>query len=339
MQGAGTEASWLKGRVTYGSDCVVRDLKLGDALYAVRNRAGASNTLFERVRFRGGGGTGVDSSLIKLGDGASSCDHITFSDCLVERNLGVEDASYSRGYLDISIVENGDPGGAHVDSITFAGCHVGVSNGRTDIARNIGSPYADLVAYTWHGGDLVADHGWSNLRIVDCVFEAADAFCIDLADYPLPSGERASGPALVSGCTLKGGGARGSLYGYTICVESPKGVVIEGNTIYRGANNTFKMGCGDMSTVSPATVVRDNLFDLASDQGVALGAPYFYLKGAGNRFTGNAVRAAAGDLVFWLHQARNNTITGNTLTVPASATIFGFGEGCSGNVLAPNTVN
>ena len=238
--------------------------------------------------------------------------------------------SFTNGFNNIRITENAAPGGAHVEGITFEGCHIGVSNG----VRS-GCPRMDLEAVTLDlsGAGRYA-HGWSDLVVRNCVFEAADWYNIDLADWPLTGTQtRASGPALITGCTLKGAGK------YTICVESPKGVVIENNTIYRAGMNTFKMGCGDMSAVAPATVVRGNLFDLTVGNGFAAGSPLFWLKGAGNRFTGNTVRTTSSGRIFELTQARDNTVTGNLLTLPASATLFAVDEGCSGNVLSPNTVN
>ena len=329
LVGAGMNVCWIRGRVTAGSHVTLRDLKVGAKGYSFRLTAKARLSTFEHVRFRGGGGSGGDAPVILLGDWARSCDHITFKDCKVECNLGVEDSSFSRGFNNIRITENAAPGGAHVDSITFDGCRIGVSNG----VRS-GCPRMSLEAYTADlAGTGVFTHGWSNLKIIGCVFEAADWYNIDLADHAKPDGSRASGPALVSGCTLKGAA------NYTICVESPKGVVIENNTIYRAATNTFKMGWRDMSTVDPATVVRNNLFDLTVNNGFSAGSPLFWLKGGDNRFTGNTVKTTSTGRIFELTQARDNTVTGNLLTVPASATLFAVDEGCSGNVLSPNTVN
>ena len=322
------DSSHLKGKILYGSNVVVRDVKLGDAGHSTRNARGASNVLFERCRFRGGGGTGSDSYVVLFGDGTNSCDHITLRDCQIECNLGVEDSSFSKDFNNMRITENGISGGAHVDSITLERCHFGVSNGIRS-----GCPRMDIEAYTWDGGTGHVTHGWSNLKIVDCVFEVSDWYNIDLADDAKDDGTRASGPALVSGCTLKGG------KNYTLCIESPKGVVIENNIIYRASNNTLKMGCGDMSSVNPGTIFRNNTIDLATNQGLALGSPAFFLKGGDNRFTGNVVRTTSSSRIFELQQARNNIITGNFITMPATATLFVIDDGCSGNLLTPNTVN
>ena len=191
----------------------------------------------------------------------------------------------------------------------------------------------DLEAYTWDGGTGHYTHGWSNLVVTNCVFEPSDWYNIDLADAAKADGSRASGPALISGNTLEGAG------NYTICIESPEGVVIENNAIYQSSNNTIKFGCGNMSTVNPGTIIRNNVFDLTAANGHSIGSPYFYIKGGDNQFTGNTVKAASGSRVFELQQARNNTITGNTLMVPGSATRFVLDDGCSGNVISPNSTN
>jgi len=313
--GQGMDASYIDGGVAYGSNVIVRDIKLGTAGFSIHNAKNASNTVFERVRFRGGGGASVlNSPVVRLGGSDRSANHITFKDCLIERNLGTENAERSLGFNNIGIMEVADAGGAHVDSITFDGCHVGVSNGRTDIPRNIGGPRAGLEAYTDPNGAPV--HGWSNLNLVNCVFEATDSFCVDLADTPLPSGERASGPARIAGCTLKGGGWGGAPFGYTLCLEAPKGVVIENNTIYRGYNNT--LGCGASSGIGGGYIIRDNTIDCTFDNGITpLPATGYHamvlLLGDGNVFTGNTIVTNVGGLQLELQNFTRGSVTGNTL--------------------------
>ena len=335
--GSGMERSWLHGAVKAGSHVTLLDLKIGTEGKSFRLSPGAHDSTFARCRFRGGGGESADCAVIMLGYGmGNDCARITFSDCKVECNLGVEDAQHSRDFNNISVFEVGAAGGSHVTDVTFKGCHIGVSNG----VRS-GSPRAGLEAFTDSSRGPVV-HGWSNLRIVDCVFEATDEFCVDLADMPISGTQvRASGPALIRDSVLKGGGlAEDSRWGYTICVESPRDVVIEGNTVYRASNNTFKMGHGDMSFVAPKTIIRDNLFDLTRDTG-AIQYPevaYFNRQEAGNKFTGNNVVADVGRTIFELEQARDNTIVDNTLRVPRAATLFAIGGGSSGNVTAPNSI-
>ena len=122
VRGAGKDTSWIKGTVVYGSNCVVRDLKLGNANCSTRNGSGASNTRFVRVRFVGGGQSGVpwpNTSVLIIGS-RYSCDHITFRSCVVERNVG-SDPDFSKGFNNISLIERSN---VHVESILFKGCTV-----------------------------------------------------------------------------------------------------------------------------------------------------------------------------------------------------------------------
>jgi len=325
LVGDGSSKSWIRGRVIAGGHVKLRDLKIGTRGVAFRLSPNAHRSAFVRCRFRGGGGSGSDSFVVMLGGGTASCDHITFKDCTIERNLGVENSSFSNGYDNVWIQENGAPGGAHVGSITFDGCHFGVSNG-----VKTGCPRMDLEIYTKDG----ATRNWGNITVTNCIFEVSDWLNIDLSDEYLSDSQAGhGGPVLISGCTLKGGSR------YTICVESAYGTIIENNTIYRGGSSTIKMGRGDMTNVNPGTIIRNNVFPLTTDNGLTQGSITFYLEGGGNQFTGNTVMASPSNCLFAFDQARNNTVTGNTFTVPAGTTLVKEQNGSSGNILSPNTVN
>lgn len=314
VQGTGMDSSWLQNDITFGSNCTVRDIKIGTAAYSVQNRANASSTLFGRCRLRGGGTGEAKNCVVRLGT-YGSCDHITFKDCLVERNLGIEDSSYSRGYNNIGCLENGaTASGSHLDSITFIGCHIGVSNGRTDIPRNIGCPRMSMEFYTAEiPGVNRAYHGWSNVEVIDCVFEASDMCCIDLADTLDASGQHISGPALIRGCTLKGGGYDGKYWGYTICCEAPKGVVIENNTFYRAHDITLTVE-ESQGVDTSGYVIRNNVFALYVDNGITPGTySMVLLRGSNHVFTGNTITTNSGSTVLELEHSSNSTITGNTL--------------------------
>jgi F5/8 type C domain/Pectate lyase superfamily protein len=336
LTGAGMDAAWLKGGIVFGSRSKISGLKLGDAGdSAVHNRNGASGTTFTACRFRGGSPGAPDGyfNTIALG-GDGSVDHITFKDSEVERNLGAGN--------NISIVEDGSSaGGAHVSDITFDGLHVGVSNGRTDIPRNIGGPRAGIEVYTWDGDSGVSLHGWSNVNILNSVFEATDSFCIDLSDDPLASGQRASGPARVAGNTLKGGGWGGEVFGYTIAIEAPKGVVIENNTIYRGGNRA--LGVGWTSGLPSDYIIRDNVFPLDYDNGITPNsspyAPMITLGGSGGTFSGNTVTTDEGGYVLQLLDFSDDTVTGNTFTELRSSSppwVIGY-TNMTGTAITGNT--
>ena len=87
--------AWLKGEVVFGSHSSISGLKLGDAGKSTHNRRGASNTTFTACRFRGGGGSDFNAPVIMLGLSQNSCDHITFTDCDIERNLASSSAAVS----------------------------------------------------------------------------------------------------------------------------------------------------------------------------------------------------------------------------------------------------
>lgn len=340
--GSGKNVSWLQGRLLFRSNDSISGLTIGDTGgSAVQNLRGASSTTFTSCRFRGGR-PGVRIDTVILGNGSSSCDHITFKDCDVERNLGTGD--------DIFIGENGSvaTGGAHVDNVTFDRCHIGVSNGTG--GHDTGSPRAGIEAYTYPTASRnVAYHGWSNVRILNCVIKATDGFCVDLADAPLASdpSQRASGPALISGCTLMGGGYPSSTggsgtNGYTIESEAPNGVVIENNTIYRGSENTIQTGAS--SGLPSGMIIRNNVINMDFDNGIPVGAGQYeiVLGGARHRFTGNTVIDHVSTCtrpygVVTLDNATACVMTGNRFSI-GGRTAFWQVNGSSGNTLSPNAV-
>jgi hypothetical protein len=327
--GAGSASSWLKGKMTFGSNTVVRDLKIGDAgMNAVRNGAGATNTLFERCRFRGGGGASW-TYVVNLGSG-NSCSRITFTDCEVERNLGVEVAGSDNGYNNVSIWCDKD---RTVTDITFDGCHMGVSNG-----VKTGAPRMGLECFNYD--DTVAGGGWKNVTLRDCVFEATDGHSADFSDQ---SFARATG-LLIEGCTFKGGGL-GGRWGWTLDLEMPLNPVIRNNTFYRGLGNWGYVIAvcdrGDTAYTSCGASITGNLLDLDANNGIAPvtnGWPVL-LNGYDNRFTGNTVKCHYGtSSLFMLDHAYRSVITGNTFSIgsrPLTTPI----NGSSGNTTSPNTVN
>ena len=330
MRGAGSKASWIRGGVVFGSNGRIRGLKLGRAGYSTRNGANASNTRFTACRFRGGGGAlpGVNSCVVQLGN-AWSCDHITFRDCLFERSFGIEDSDYSTCFNDIGLVENGASAeGAHLDSITFDGCHIGVFNG---VAT--GSPRMGVECWVQNGSA-----GWFDLTFRNCVFEPTFCHNIDLADSFI-SGS-VSRNVLIEGCTLKGAGADGG-HSWTnnIDIECPDGVVIRNNTFYRSYLGAIAMS--HMHSTGPGAIITGNVFDFSYNNGITpKGSDPFTLSGYDNVFTGNTVICNYGSGIVDLAEATNNTVTGNTFVVGSS-----YGNpvikqwGGSGNITSPNTVS
>jgi hypothetical protein len=314
ISGVGIGKTILKGKLNFGSGQVIRDMTIGDAgMSAVHNRAGATNTVFERCQFRGGGGTpiSVNSNVITLGMTSESCDHITFRDCNVERNLGPSDGARA-SFCNVAILANGSSAsGAYVDSITFERCHFGVSNGVA-----IGSPCFNFLCWTnYSGTPRLAHHGWSNVVVTDSIFEAADQTTVDIADYPLQSNAnvRASGPFTMTGCTIMGAGKNPALpYGNGIAIEAPHDVLIENNTIYRCAE--MALGCGSGSGYSYGAIIRNNRFILDEDTfTVDDRAPAIGLGGTTMTFSGNIINVNAGWFPMRLDELTDSTITGNSI--------------------------
>ena len=53
VEGEGHAKSWIKGGILFGSRDLIVGLKLGDVGKRTHNEAGATQTVFERCRFRG----------------------------------------------------------------------------------------------------------------------------------------------------------------------------------------------------------------------------------------------------------------------------------------------
>jgi hypothetical protein len=325
ITGAGRRTTWLRGSLAFGSAQSFSDLLIGDAgVSAVHNRKGATNTVFERCRLRGGGGTSVDEAVVGLGY-RGDCADIHFRDCEVECNLGIENAGFTNAFNDITVYETT---GAHVRGITFEGCHVGVSNGvRT------GSPRMGLECYTVQVSEGGSGRGYEDITVRDCTFEATDLHCIDLADA---ADGRARG-VLIEGCLLKGGGKAQVKWGYTICVESPSGVVIRNNTIWRGNWQTLNFAHSHES--GPGTLVTGNSFDLKHENGIPMGEynPIF-ITGEHVELVDNTISfAGPHQYIIQLNNASHCTITGNTFEI-GTREISQTYNVCSGNTIADNIV-
>ena len=313
VRGPGSDLAWIEGGLSFRSFDLVAGLKIGDRKASTGNHGGAAQTVFQDCRLRGGGGAGYDSAVLTLGSSSGSSrslDHVTFSDCEIERNLGVEDWSVNRGsgrgFNDISVHENPAAGGSHVTDLKFVGCHIGVSNGAG--GHDTGSPRAGIEV--WSGPGKVAQ-GWHRVTIRDCTFEATDRFCIDFSDDPKASGRHVAGPVLIEGNLIKGGGYGPGKHprSYSICLEAPRNVTIRGNTIYAAYASTV---CGSYGPASH-TVIVDNIINLTVDNGVhQTGDEAVVLKGRGGVFVRNVVYAGVGSgPLLYLKETARNRVAGN----------------------------
>jgi hypothetical protein len=286
----------------------VRDIKLGTFGSSVHNRSGAAGSVFERVRFRGGGGASQpDQNVLQLGGAAGSCRDLTFSDCAIERNL-ISDATKAaaqgeKQFCNVAIVARA--GGSNIDAVTFDGCQIGVSNGRSDVARNTGSPFASFLCWTANESGTEV---YSNIVVKDCVFEVSDWDNVDLADYRAGT---VSGPVTVTGCTFKGAGSN------TFCIEGPRNVLVANNTFWRSRYSTLAVSPRG-ATRDVRVTVRDNVFALDVDNGITPLSPDRYvslvhLGGTQVSFTGNLITTDSGGPMVELQELAQSTMANNTL--------------------------
>jgi hypothetical protein len=312
LKGAGQSSSWIKGGVLFGSRDLVSGLKLGDVGKRTHNQAEASETTFEDCRFRG-------TVPLLLGND-HSCSYITFRECQVERSFGSWTPELRHNNI---ILEEYSPGPyGHVAHITFERCNVGVSNGSG--GHDTGSPGAGLVAHC--NPQTPIRQGYTDIRIIDCVFEATDEFTLDFDDKVKADGSHSSSKVLIEGCTIKGGGVQGPReFAYTICFEAPEGCVVRDNLIYRGYINTFKICKNeDPDPDRRPLIVEGNTFDLTVDNGVDTpqGVSMIRLHGDNNIFRNNTIitdlpdDAETGDApgaILKLYYARNAQISDNRI--------------------------
>jgi hypothetical protein len=299
VKGAGMDASWLRGKVTYGSNCVVSDLRLGDTGYSVQHRNGAANSSFTRCRFRGGGGSGTNAAVLMIGN-TNSGHHFTFTDCELERNCGTEDATFSKGFNIVSLNNGATAGSAQVDHVTFLRCHFGAANGLPQ-------------AYTARAGIEATNRlspavkGYSYISVIDCVFEKTGAFSIDFADA-----FHKSNNVVIRGNTIKGGGANpANDWGYAVCLEMPIGTIVENNTIYRTGQETIKFAYPGGTDNS---IIRNNTILLDADNGITPTRCVFWVTGKGAQIHGNTVVMAHNQRMFHFRAASDAAAFDNKLT-------------------------
>jgi hypothetical protein len=247
LQGAGMTTSWIQGKVIAGSHETLSDLKFGKKGVSFGFAQVAHYTTLERCRFRGGGGASefTDGSVVTIGLpwGGVRHDHLTFSDCDFERNLGVEsDSQHQTLYNTVRISEDPTAGGSHVEYVLFERCHFGVSNGAG--GHDTGSPRMQVEIYEdSYGSGLV--QGPRHIDFVDNLFEAPDDESIDYSGAMASNG---SGPlmgySLVKGNTFLGNGYANPTdvagehvppYPNDVTFEcGVRNVTVSGNTFYRG---------------------------------------------------------------------------------------------------------
>lgn len=331
IQGQDKIATWLKGHINFSSNQSYKTLKIGDyGVSAIQNVNGATNTTFDNIHFRGGGGPAF-TYVVSLGSGKSAS-YITIKNSEVERNLGDQKWDSDSGYNNITIWV---PNDAPVTDVILDNVHVGVSNGRTDIVRNTGSPRMGLEAYNNEG----VTQSWKNIIVRNSVFEQTDGHSADFSDTPTGRGTG----LLIENNIFKGGGLAG-VWGWTLDLEMPLNPIVRNNTFYRGEGSWgYVVAVVDRDNpayTSSGALITGNTFELDYDNSTSpmTGGWPFVLNGYDNQFTGNTVNCHYGTKdLFMLDHAYRSSITNNTLNI-GSRPLFIEIRGSANNITSPNAI-
>ena len=303
--GQGMDETRLVGSLSWGSDTSVRDLAVGGPgrAHAPASYATA-NTLFERVRFYGGGsGGGV------IGWNNRAVTGLTFRGCEFARNFGSWSANGGAGLLWFA-VDTGQ--GTVIRDVNILDCHFGVSNGSAT-----GSPTYGIVFWQ---SDEAGEGYWGDVLIEGNTFEVTAEFTLDFDGLEDRSyhNDVVIRDNLIKGCGLPHEGGNAA-WPYSICVEpSRSGTVIEDNVIGKGRVSGVKLTKG-----ASDTVVRNNTFDYRTNNGVTLYYADFF----------RTISIFAG--------CSRNTVTGNTVLLPSSPTPDArviANEGGASNTVSGNSI-
>jgi hypothetical protein len=291
LAGLSAQRSWLAGRVSFGGDSRISDLRIGRDGAATRFTNGAANTVFRRAYFVGGGGvdSGEDQGVIRFSPGRSAAD-IHFVACTVGAN--------SANGNGVSIVSYGRADATYHD-ISWEHC------------RFLGSPRMNLEVIQRPDGGGPMDAGYRHIDLLDCDFEPSGSESVSYDAIGT------AGDCTISGCTFYGAGWNGAYpYGQGIEFNGATSMRFVGNTVYRcrGAMINHKGTVG----VDAGTVIKDNVFDGTKAFIKAVpdrAAQTIYLSGvSGARFAGNEVRTNVGGELMYLDEASGNVFSGNAWT-------------------------
>jgi hypothetical protein len=350
LVGSGMTTAWLSGKVVFGSTSSFTDLKIGPSAAGVSGLAnvdGADGTSFTRCHFRGGGGgTQATYATMTIG-GGTDVSNLTFTDCEVERSLGTSWAgSNDPGENTVSLYAQSNT----IDTVTFDGCHFGVSNGTATGAQR-------MMVEVWaaYGSGNV----FSNITFTGCEFEASNIHQLNFSCYGPGMTGNPSGRGTyctVEDCVFRGGGVNefGGGYGYGIVSESVDHLTITGNTFYRCAEPAILL----INKGWPAdnhTTISGNLFDSDTVYGgiVAPKRAAILLEVDNASVTGNTITYSGifptwsgcveirGATEYTITGGTGNTVTGNTFNHNPSQThpLVKEREGATGNTITPNTEN
>jgi hypothetical protein len=299
LAAAGTELAWLKGRLEFGGNSSVSDLRVGAGGVATRFTGGASHTTFRRVTFVGGGGmsSGEDQGVIRFSAGRAAS-YIAFVGCTIGAN--------SANGNGVSIVDNGWSSATY-DHLTWTRC------------RFLGSPRMDFECIQRAGGGHPVTTGYRHIDLRDCVFEPSGSEAIS---FDSPFGN--AGHSTISGCTIKGAGKDpAQQFGQGIEYNGTTAMRFIGNTVYR-CRSAMINHQGHLGTTT-GTVFRGNTFDATksfiSPVPSARVQVIYLANVTGVTFADNVVTSDVGGELMYMDTSSVNVFSGNrwTDTRPASS--------------------
>lgn len=336
LVGSGMTSAWLCGKVWFGSTSDFTDLKIGPASAGVSglaNTDGADGTSFTRCHFRGGGAASDahNSSTVNLGDGYDLA-NLTFTDCEFERSLGTSwsgAADNTHRENTVSLYANGNT----VDTVTFDGCHLGVSNGTATGAQR-------MMVETWTAHSAAS--WWKDITFHDCELETSNITTLDFACY---SDSTQGDGVVIDGCTFHGAGVdtKGTAWGHGICLEWPVNITITGNHFHR----CYEAAVYTTNTGLPADEhlsVTGNTFDWDTiEEEIIAHRSIIANSGSNAEITGNTFECHEDITAVCVEltgaDCTGNTVTGNTFNLNATETAIGQYGGATGNTVTPNTIN
>jgi hypothetical protein len=291
LVGATAKRSWLKGRLSFGGDTRVSDLRVGRDGAATRFTDGAAHTVFRRVAFVGGGGmdSGEDQGVIRFSAGRAASD-IRFVACTIGAN--------SADGNGVSMVSSGRSGATYHD-ISWERC------------RFLGSPRMNLEVIQRLDGQGPPDAGYSHIDLLDCAFEPSGSENVSY-DAVGPAGD-----CTISGCTFYGSGwNRSYTYGQGVEFNGPTGMRFVGNTVYRCRGSMINHS--GVVGVDAGTVIKDNLFDgtrtFIEEIPERASQTIFFSEVGGAVFSGNVVRSDVGGELLYMDESSNNRFSDNVWT-------------------------
>jgi hypothetical protein len=355
VQGQDMINTWLKGAVTAGTDQNLSKFKVGDFGATFKFGINSNNTNLTDIHFRGGGKASSDSPVIYIGAHSSTNNyihHINFTNCEVERNLGIQTGNYSNwsiNYNNISIYAQATTGATRVTDIKFEGCKIGVSNGQG--GHDTGSPRMNVEIHQhdafYENPSVVQTQGFERIDWINNIFEAADITNLDYAGaHNTSTGFCLSGWSIVRGNLFKGSGYVGGVaWDSDVTLEPACNMLVENNTFWTsyGYSGISIESKPDRFGFSQNNIFRNNIIDHTVQNGI-IHDPLtiaFSISGINNEFSGNTIKLEKTNNFLDIHLGNGNKVLNNNITINTNVSpiIHRFGWKDNGVVTAISTGN